>query len=846
MEFVFNLKGVKTKTKLSDEVIQALDDRIKSIYSNEKNNVKGGLYIPIKTKSGAEIYYTKVGAPIANIAEDDSKPVSSTVLSVIFLTKNAKRKELFEEITERTYKKYAKKFVVSTDGMTIELQEPIMVNRDEEGPGGDDSPHKTWAEFFDFMHKLYGEKDQIWAKTFCHHGVIFQTYTPHGVPFIYKTSDGNKIKFRYEEGKQGGHYLSANEERAMSLFAIRMAREEVNAEERVKNPRIQQITPLATLPVAQENFFNDLRKYYLSDEHKEVIKKFSRMDFSKVVDHFKEEIYARKNRQAIKKDKKDDKKLKRIRAEDRKNKEEKTLLNDYYGWTVVDGYKQAFTNYTVEPPTIFEGRANNPKKGHIKEFYTPASMTLNLDRNCEIPEPPDPASTEVPRAPGNIPWGGVVHNNHVEWITRYHDPITGSTKNQRLKRTGMIKSYKDFLKFEKARKLHTIIDSLRSKNNKNLKSSDDAAKKLATIVWLIDKTAMRVGGEKDDDDSDTVGATTLRVEHIKFLDDNQIKLDFLGKDGVPFEKKINLKDADPEYGSTAYKNLVSFTKGAKKTDELFSGIASDDVNAYLKKISGMNELTAKVFRTHHASLTFQEQLDKVRPKDDDDAKIIAYEQANSSVAKLCNHKKGVGVAAKKDKEAMKKLLDELEELQKKRKKAKKDGKSVATIDKSIKAKKVAIAKKEANTDYACGTSKQNYLDPRITVSYVRRNFPTEDGSINKILSKFFSPQLQRDFAWAIEMGDEDFHFDPNAPKSKKAKHKSKKVESDSEDDSKKKKSKSEDELKKKKSKKVESESEDEPPKEKKKKSKKVESESDDEPKKKQGNKKRASDVSSDW
>ena len=32
---------------------------------------------------------------------------------------------------------------------------------------------------------------------------------------------------------------------------------------------------------------------------------------------------------------------------------------------------------------------------------------------------------------------------------------------------------------------------------------------------MIYRTAMRVGDEKDPDEADTVGATTLRTEHIK-------------------------------------------------------------------------------------------------------------------------------------------------------------------------------------------------------------------------------------------------------------------------------------------------------------------------------------------
>ena len=37
---------------------------------------------------------------------------------------------------------------------------------------------------------------------------------------------------------------------------------------------------------------------------------------------------------------------------------------------------------------------------------------------------------------------------------------------------------------------------------------------LGTATYLIDKLALRVGNEKDEDEADTVGCCSLRVEHI--------------------------------------------------------------------------------------------------------------------------------------------------------------------------------------------------------------------------------------------------------------------------------------------------------------------------------------------
>jgi DNA topoisomerase I len=65
---------------------------------------------------------------------------------------------------------------------------------------------------------------------------------------------------------------------------------------------------------------------------------------------------------------------------------------------------------------------------------------------------------------------------------------------------------------------------------------------------LIDKLALRVGNEKGEDEADTVGCTSLRVEHITFEPDSKITLDFLGKDSIRYHSTV---EVDP----LVFKNL---------------------------------------------------------------------------------------------------------------------------------------------------------------------------------------------------------------------------------------------------------------------------------------------------
>ena len=51
----------------------------------------------------------------------------------------------------------------------------------------------------------------------------------------------------------------------------------------------------------------------------------------------------------------------------------------------------------------------------------------------------------------------------------------------------------------------------------------------------------------------------------------------------------------------------------------------------------MENLSAKVFRTYNASMTLQDQLNKLTVEDNIASKVLGYNRANRAVAILCNH-----------------------------------------------------------------------------------------------------------------------------------------------------------------------------------------------------------------
>jgi DNA topoisomerase-1 len=69
---------------------------------------------------------------------------------------------------------------------------------------------------------------------------------------------------------------------------------------------------------------------------------------------------------------------------------------------------------------------------------------------------------------------------------------------------------------------------------------------------------------------------------------------------------------------------------------------------------------------------------------------------------------------------------------------------------ALKKLELQVTDKEENKDIALGTSKLNYLDPRISVAWCKKH--------NVDISKVNSKTQREKFRWAIDMATPDYHF----------------------------------------------------------------------------------------
>ncbi|XP_051201318.1 DNA topoisomerase 1 beta [Lolium perenne] len=538
-----------------------------------------------------------------------------------------------------------------------------------------------------------------------HNGVIFPPpYSPHGVKMLY---NGQPVE------------LTPAEEEVATMFAV------------------MKDTEYAGKKTFIDNFFGDWRKV-LGKNH--IIKKFELCDFTPIYEWH-----------LVEKEKK-----KQMTSEEKKAiREEKLKLEEKFMWAVVDGVKEKVGNFRVEPPGLFRGRGEHPKMGKLKRRIRPSDITINIGEGAPIPKCPIEGES----------WKEVKHDNTVTWLAFWNDPISQKDfKYVFLAASSSLKGQSDKQKYEKSRKLKDHIQKIRQNYTKDFRSKDVPKKQIAVATYLIDKLALRAGNEKDDDEADTVGCCTLKVDNVTCVPPNKLQFDFLGKDSIRYFNTVEVE-------LPVYSAIEEFRAGKKPGDPVFNELDTTRLNTHLKDL--MPGLTAKVFRTYNASIT----LDAILHKETEDGtlleKIAVYQRANKEVAIICNHQRAVSKSHDSQMTKLNEKIDELkaqmDELKTDLVKAKKgkplgndkDGKpkrnmpseaiekKITTIESKIEKMEMDKQTKEDLKTVALGTSKINYLDPRITVAWCK----THEVPIEKIFSK----TILAKFGWAMDV-EPEFRF----------------------------------------------------------------------------------------
>jgi DNA topoisomerase IB len=124
---------------------------------------------------------------------------------------------------------------------------------------------------------------------------------------------------------------------------------------------------------------------------------------------------------------------------------------------------------------------------------------------------------------------------------------------------------------------------------------------LACAIRLLDRGFFRVGTEEYAEQNQSYGLATMEKRHVRLAEENVVTFDYASKSGKRRIQSI----VDPAVYEVVRELKARRAGGpellAYRTNRHWADVRSDDVNDYIKEITG-GDFTAKDFRTWHATV----------------------------------------------------------------------------------------------------------------------------------------------------------------------------------------------------------------------------------------------------
>ncbi|MDB5991829.1 MAG: topoisomerase [Herbaspirillum sp.] len=186
------------------------------------------------------------------------------------------------------------------------------------------------------------------------------------------------------------------------------------------------------------------------------------------------------------------------------------------------------------------------------------------------------------------------------WICRWpngHIQVTGrdARRRKQYRYHPQWRRVRDEAKYERMVSFGECLPAIRQSVNRALSLPGLPREKiLATIVYLLEATMMRIGNDEYARTNHSFGLTTLRNRHVR-IDGSEVEFHFRGKSGVMHAIKLQ----DPRMARIIQRirdlpgqELFQYVDD----DGVQHTIGSADVNDYLHSLTG-EDYTAKDFRT---------------------------------------------------------------------------------------------------------------------------------------------------------------------------------------------------------------------------------------------------------
>jgi len=135
-------------------------------------------------------------------------------------------------------------------------------------------------------------------------------------------------------------------------------------------------------------------------------------------------------------------------------------------------------------------------------------------------------------------------------------------------------------------------------------------KVMATLVWLLERTLIRVGSHELAKENNSFGLTTLRRRHVS-IEGSTLCFEFRGKSGVAHAVCVTdrrIARIVQRCRELPGRELFQYVDERERRQIVYA----DDVNTYLREITG-RDVTAKDFRTWTGTMIAAESLREAGP-----------------------------------------------------------------------------------------------------------------------------------------------------------------------------------------------------------------------------------------
>jgi DNA topoisomerase-1 len=172
---------------------------------------------------------------------------------------------------------------------------------------------------------------------------------------------------------------------------------------------------------------------------------------------------------------------------------------------------------------------------------------------------------------------------------------------------------RDSTKYERVVAFAEALPGIRAKVRKHMALPGLPREKvLASIVHLLETTLIRIGNDDYARQNNSYGLTTLKNRHVT-VNGSEVRFRFTGKSGKQWSLRVNdrrIAKIIRACQELPGQELLQYVDA----DGTPQDVASNDVNAYLREISG-EDITAKDFRTWAGTVLAAMALNEIRSFD---------------------------------------------------------------------------------------------------------------------------------------------------------------------------------------------------------------------------------------